>query len=119
MKKVTTKRTSATKTRRQRKTVEKFYPTYSVDICEMETLDDMSRIMGVAKVKARQSVAAAEAESMIDFIGHTADNAIDETCGFYEYVINDLRQKLSKATADLKWANRPWYKKILFWQKKH
>lgn len=114
MKKTTTSSTKAKKTTAKKTaSVVEFEPknaTLYLDIRNVNTDEDMVYEIASAKVCADRMLSTSEAVTFIQHeleLMHKLDDILVQ--GLFE-TNNSLYNKL-------KWAKRPWYKKLMFWKK--
>ena len=115
MKKTTTKKV-------ENKSVEKKFqvktPTIYADIRNVNTDAGMVYELASAKLDAGRSVDVSEVANILSKENFDYYDLYKVVIDSAEIREKELRSRVSDLTKQLEWANRPWYKKLMFWKKK-
>lgn len=119
--KKTTKETLKKSTKNTKKTDTK---KIKIDATHLYTLDSVTDSIIEAKLNAGISIDKNEVVAIVEHLANFAASILTGIADCDCKIINDMCNELTDKTVkiadlnkQLNWANRPWYKKLMFWKK--
>lgn len=119
--KKTTKETLKKSTKNTKKTDTK---KIKIDATHLYTLDSVTDSIIEAKLNAGISIDKDEVVAIVEHLANFAAAILTRIADCDCKIINDMCNELTDKTVkiadlnkQLNWANRPWYKKLMFWKK--